>query len=238
MTTASFNIHTPINEFVKQDMRRAALFEELGIDSCCGGYKSLEEACAEKGLDPEEILARLIPGQKEEAPRQKEVTDWTEASLTDLVDHIEQTHHNYLKNVLPELTAAIEKVTGVHGKKHPELRNLQNAFTQLRNDLEPHMMKEEKVLFPMIRNLESGFGPGDSHCGGLHNPIRVMQMEHERANHLLQEIRELTDEYSLPEGGCGSYRAMLDKLKELDSDLQSHIHKENDILFPRAASME
>jgi regulator of cell morphogenesis and NO signaling len=237
MLKTNLGIHSLINEFTKEDMSRAKVLEELGIDACCGGNKSLATACGEKGLDPDVVLKLLLPVEKPEEPA-KEEENWEEESLTDLVAHIEATHHVYLKQALPNLSSQIKKVVEAHGERHPELSHLERAFTLLRADLEPHMMKEERVLFPMVCKMESGAGLEQFHCGTLQGPIGVMQAEHRGAEALQEEIRRITDDFTLPADGCETYRLMLEALKNLDADLNVHIHKENDILFPRVLDAE
>jgi len=231
MKSANLDTHTTINEFVQEDFRRAGFFEKLGIDSCCGGQKTLAEACRENGLDPENVLHQLDSAVAESAPPEIG-QDWSKAALSELVDHIEKTHHVYLKSALPHLTDLIQKVEVPHGKRHPELKELEHLFLLLREDLEPHMMKEERVLFPMIRKLDAGLGAQEFHCGTLQGPIRVMGVEHERVDRLLDKIRKITNDFTLPEDGCTTYSLMLDELKALKADLDIHIQLENDILFP------
>jgi len=238
MLMTNLGIHSLINEFTKEDMSRAKVFAALGIDSCCGGNKSLATACSEKGLDPEAVLKTLISGEEPAESATTAEVDWSEADLTSLVAHIEETHHVYLKQALPRLSSLIEKVVGAHGKRHPELSDLERAFALLRADLEPHMMKEERVLFPMIRKIESGAGPEEFHCGTLQGPIGVMRAEHRQAESLQAEIREITHNFTAPEDGCETYRLMLEELKHLDADLNAHIQKENEVLFPRVLEVE
>ncbi|MFQ5443426.1 MAG: DUF542 domain-containing protein, partial [Nitrospinales bacterium] len=147
MKTELKSIHDTINDFVKEDISRTGVFENLGIDSCCGGHKTLEESCREKGLDPEVVLKQLMDQGAESSPEQER--NWVEAPLDELVDHIEHTHHAYLKKALPVINGLLEKVLGVHGERHPELNDLMQAFAELKADLEPHLMKEENILFPM-----------------------------------------------------------------------------------------
>ncbi|MDA0691393.1 MAG: iron-sulfur cluster repair di-iron protein [Nitrospinae bacterium] len=236
MFMTNLDIHSRINDFTKEDMRLAKVLEGLGIDTCCGGNKSLAEACREKGLDPKVVLKELVPSEEPVDSREEE-KDWSDADLTDLVTHIEETHHVYLKKVLPQLSALIEKVVKAHGERHPELSDLQKIFALLRADLEPHMMKEERVLFPMIRQIESGAGPEELHCG-TQGPINVMRMEHQRAEALQEKLRKITNNFTLPEDGCKTYRLMLEGLENLDADLNVHIYKENEVLFPRVLTTE
>ncbi|NIQ01446.1 MAG: iron-sulfur cluster repair di-iron protein [Nitrospinaceae bacterium] len=240
MTQPRFTIHSTVNDLVRDDLQRAALLESLGLDACCGGSKTLAAACAEKGLDPHAVLSRLVEGNPAapNSPEPRPEPDGSAASLGELVDHIESTHHVYLKQELPRLKALMEKVRTAHSRNHPELEGLQIALDRLEADLLPHMMKEEKVLFPMVRKLEAGAGPQQFHCGTLKAPIRVMKKEHDRAAGLLEEIRQLSQNYAVPEDGCGSFQSLMEGLKALDADLQTHIHKENDILFPAVLEEE
>lgn len=192
-----------------------------------------------------------------EAEREAEAgaTDWTGSPLTELCDHIVATHHQYLYEELPRLEPLIAKVVDVHGERHPSLLEVQEVFGGLRDELVSHLMKEEQVLFPAIRQLESGrtgvaVGAAGTvettktarasglPFGSLANPIRVMEMEHDSAGRALVKIRELTDGYTPPADACNSYRSLLTALAKLEQDLHMHIHKENNILFPRVIAAE
>jgi regulator of cell morphogenesis and NO signaling len=164
--------------------------------------------------------------------------DWLNASLTELCDHIEQTHHEYLRAELPRLTAIIAKVADVHSQAHTELRELNEAFAALRAELQPHMQKEEQVLFPAIRQLEAADGEASFPFGSVANPIRMMEHEHDNAGDGLSRIRKITNDFAVPADACNTYLAMLDGLRELETDLHQHIHKENNILFPRSLELE
>lgn len=232
-----FTIQTPINEFIAKDVRRTGIFEELNIDSCCGGHRTLAEACAEKGIDPEAVFNRLMADAPESDPVAA-VVEGMDGSLSEAVDHLLQTHHTYLKENLPRLAALLDKVVNAHVARHPELSTVKELFGELRADLEPHLMKEEQVLFPMIKQLESSGGTAELHCGPLQNPIRVMQMEHEQVSTLFERIRATTRNFRMPEDGCESYRLLLKGLDELEMDTRLHIQKENEILFPQVITMQ
>ena len=141
-------------------------------------------------------------------------------TLTELTEHLESTHHVYLKKTLPRLVALMDKVHQAHSPRHPELTRLQTVVENLRVDLEPHLLKEEQILFPLIRQLEAAQGP-----------IRVMRSEHDGAGELLKEMRTLTNVYVVPKDGCQSFQLLYEGLKELEEDTHIHIHKENNILF-------
>lgn len=224
-----------VGTWVARHPQTSRVFESLQIDYCCGGGKSLEEACWERQLDPQQVHARLEEAvEKEEEPGE----DWLQASLTELCDHIERTHHAYLRQELPRLAAMIDKVVDAHGEAHPELSEVRQVFRALRGELEPHMFKEERVLFPAIRQLEESGGTASFPFGTVGNPIGVMEQEHDHAAKALSRLRWLTNDYELPADACNTYRAMLDGLRQLEADMHRHVHKENNILFPRAARLE
>ena len=222
--------HNTINDWVKEKMIRTEVFQELDIDSCCGGEQTLQDACLEKGLDSDAVMERLsrVDGEKADCP----TTDWTSLPLQELVDHIESTHHAFLHRAIPSLSGLVEKVAQAHGERHPTLMQLQSAVCELFSDLQSHLIKEERVLFPMIRNMNTEAPAGEFSCTSFQGPVSVMRYEHDVAKRLLEKIHRLTDNYKMPSDGCETYRQMLDGLKEFELDLHTHIHKENDILFP------
>jgi len=154
------------------------------------------------------------------------------------VDHLEATHHAYLSEALPRLVALADKVAGVHGAIHPELTAVAELVHELRDDLEPHLLKEEQVLFPMIRDLAVAMAAPEFHCGSLSNPIRVMLTEHDTVGELLAALRARTDSYRVPDDGCASYQALYAGLAELEADTHLHVHKENNVLFPAVLETE
>ena len=223
-----------VGNLVSERPARARIFEALGIDYCCGGKIPLKEACNHLGLNPDTVLKALaeVDTSPEAGP------DCNAMSLTELVDHIVDTHHAYLNNELPRLTGLIEKVVAAHGEKDARLAALAGVFHDLQAELEMHMNKEEQVLFPAVRELEGASTLPVFHCGSLSNPIGVMEMEHDNAGKALAEIRRLSDDYATPEWACNTYRALMDGLSTIEKDLHLHIHKENNILFPRVIEAE
>jgi regulator of cell morphogenesis and NO signaling len=227
---------TPVGQLVVERPGRARLFERLGIDYCCGGAKPLDRACREQGLDVATVLREL------EATEAGDVGpdgfDAAGATMTELVDHVVAKHHAYLHRELPRLAALADRVVTAHVVRHPELSELRAVFRSLREELIFHMLKEEKVLFPVIKRLEAAAELPELHCGTVLNPIRVMEHEHDDAGAALARLRALTAGYTPPADACPTYRAMLDGLAELEADLHLHIHEENNILFPRARAAE
>jgi regulator of cell morphogenesis and NO signaling len=155
-----------------------------------------------------------------------------------LVAHLVDTHHRYLWVELPRLCTLAEKVETAHGTRHPELHDVVRLIRAARLDLEPHLYKEEQILFPMITELAASPTPLTFHCGSLADPIAVMLRDHDRAGELLEQLRELTDDFTAPAHGCASYRALYDGLRELTADTHLHVHKENNVLFPMVLELE
>jgi regulator of cell morphogenesis and NO signaling len=226
-------VQTTIGELVAQRPGRSRVFEQLGIDYCCGGQKSLADVCAARGMDARMVLTVLLAS---EVGTPREDQSWAQASLTALADHVEKTHHAYLKRELPRLGALVRKVTAVHGQRHAWLGELNRIYADFAAEMESHMMKEEKMLFPMIRRMEAdepaAGGPG------VDNPIRAMEHEHDDAGRAMERMRELSGGYQTPADGCNTFRAMLDGLAQVELDTHRHVHKENSILFPKALELE
>lgn len=233
---SSFSIQETVGGVVARRPAVARLFEAARIDYCCGGKKTLAEVCQDKGLDPDAFLATL-----EEAASANDgepVVDAVAMSLTELADHIETTHHAYLREELPRLNMLTERVASVHGGDDGRLHEVRETFLGLAGEMASHMMKEEQILFPMIRRLEASEELPAFHCGSIANPIRQMELEHQDAGGALERMRTLTDEYTPPTWACNTYRAMLDSLAHLERDMHLHVHKEDSVLYPRALKRE
>lgn len=216
------------------------IFEKLKIDYCCGGNQPLKDACAQRGLTLEEVVGLL--NQAVTVENDSEPVDSQSQPLAALAKYIVEKHHVFTRNELERLSSLFEKVCSVHGTNHPELVTMQSQFLTLRAELEPHMMKEERILFPYIARLEDAvvenrpapFAP----FGAVGNPIAVMMKEHDAAGDILKYIRELAGDFVVPEDACFSYRTLYNALSELEADLHQHIHLENNVLFPRSLEME
>lgn len=224
-----------ITRVLKACPETSRVFEKAGMDYCCGGGISLEAACKERGVDLASLLTELescagIDGAL--------VENVSALSLTGLADHIEHTHHAYLRTELPRLLAMTEKVAMVHGGKEPRLLRVQNTFQLIARDLSEHMDKEEQILFPMVRQLDGSAVAPTFHCGSVANPVTQMEREHDEVETSISELRTLTDGYVPPKWACGTYRAMLSGLAHFEADMVIHIHKESAMLFPQAVAKE
>lgn len=234
-TKAMLNRNDALNKFVNELPGAAALFEKLDLDFCCGGKRALSEVCEEKGLNADDILQRLYVTATVKPSNVQ--TDWSNASLEELLDHLESTHHVYVKETLPRLAQWLDKVIQAHAANHPELLELKKAFQEVRFDMEPHLMKEENILFPAMRNMAAG--KAASGCfGSVRTPIRVMERDHDNIGALLAKIKKTTNNYAPPQDACNTYRALLEGLKQFEEDTHLHVHKENNILFPLAIEVE
>lgn len=232
MTT--INPATTLASLVNEHPDLAGELERRSLDYCCGGHRTLLEACAAQGLDPASVVAELRQAASRAAP----VPEWTSMNAVALVEHLIATHHAYLWTELPRLSALLDKIMAVHGERHPELVGIAACYESVRTDLEPHLLKEERVLFPMIVELAGASIVPAFHRGTLRNPISMMLREYDAVGDLLAELNGLTNGYRVPDDGCASYSACFDGLARLESDTHLHIHKENNLLFPMVVRME
>ena len=228
-----------LGQIAAKDLRKAQVFKKYGLDFCCGGKKTVKQACAEKGLDVTKVEQELQQADKLPASRPIPYGDW---SLDFLADYIVNTHHSYVIQSLPDIVAYSKKVAGVHGDRHPELLRINQLVGEIDAELRGHLVKEEKILFPYIKALVTSKGNDQplqaAHFGSVQSPINVMEMEHELVGKNLDEIRKLTNNYLLPGDACASYSLLYRILDEFEEDLHLHIHLENNILFPKALEIE
>lgn len=236
MSTLDIQPASTIGSLVAQRPALAQFLEHSGIDYCCGGKKSIEEVCVARRWSVSEFIAELQGAAEQTA--EESYVDAAAMSLTKLADHIEQTHHAYLRSELPRLKALTEKVAHAHGEKDQRLEVIRDEFFKFAQELSMHMMKEEQVLFPFVRQLEASETSPSFHCGSVANPIRQMEREHQDAGQALELFRDLTDGYQPPPDACNTYRVMLHSLARLERDMFQHVHKEDNVLFPRAMERE
>jgi regulator of cell morphogenesis and NO signaling len=238
------NEKTTVRELVGRHPQTRPVFEEYGIDYCCGGGKCLTEAAGERGAKVSALLDALqkaleTPVDKGEAVEK----DWYATPLDELANHIIDAHHGYMKAALPRVRSLISKVLSAHGEHHGNmLRQVQDLFNALDAEITSHLMKEEQVLFPYIiaaaTHLRHGAQPPSAPCGSARFPIGQMEHEHESAGQVLAKLREVTDNYSLPPDACPTFAALYEELQRMEADLHQHIHLENNILFPRTIALE
>ena len=225
-----------VAELVLERPARSRIFEALGIDYCCGGKKTLEAACAKKKLAAPEVIALLAALDGETALERQ--PDPGAMALGQLIDHVLEAHHAYLRRELPRLSAMLQKVERVHGDRNERLAAMLTVFEAFTLKLNQHMMKEEEILFPAIARMEATGAEVAACFGSVANPIAQMEAEHDDAGNALEQLRSLSNDYTPPDWACNTYRALLDGLHDLECNMHAHVHKENNILFPRAIRLE
>lgn len=234
MTTATLPTITPetrIGELVAARPGLARLFEELRIDYCCGGKQSLAAASESRGLSVGTVIALLDAASAALAAAPADV-DAAALTLTELADHVERTHHAYLKDELPRLVEMADRVAYKHGGRDPRLPELAATVGELASEMFSHMEKEERILFPLVRQIDAG--QRDGFAASIAAPIRQMEAEHDDAGRLTERLRELTNGFTPDAEACNTHRALLHGLARFEADLHRHVHKENNVMFPRA----
>ena len=230
-----------VRELALENASATRVFEKLGIDYCCGGNKSLGDACRASNLSVDNVIDSLEMAEEAAHAAQKD-RDWQNEPLADLIAHIENTHHQYTREEMARLVPLLNKVCSVHGKNHPELHQVRASFQSLVQELTSHMMKEEQVLFPYIVRMEEAVIQKEpvlpSPFGSVQNPVTMMEHEHDSAGNALRDMRKASCGYTAPADGCVSYQTLYKALADFEADLHQHIHLENNILFPRAIAME
>jgi regulator of cell morphogenesis and NO signaling len=226
----SFN-ETTVGDIVTTDFRSAEIFRKAGIDFCCGGKKSLEQACTEKGLD----TASLISALSELKTSKEHVYNFNEWKLDFLSDYIVNTHHKFVIKSLPELVFYTAKIANVHGGNHPELIEVANLFAQIDKELRQHMQNEEDVLFPAIKEVVQHSTSDKKEI--IHSEIERLRAEHDFAGGAMDQINVLTAGYQIPSDACNTYKVALQLLNQFEDDLHVHVHLENNILFPKALTL-
>ncbi len=227
---------TIVGELVAEDYRTASVFKNNGIDFCCNGNRSIEEACVKKNIDSRALIADLEKVTRENSEGTVDYNAWP---LDLLADYIEKKHHRYVRVRITEIIPFLNKVARVHGDSHLELAEVERLFGESAEELTSHMQKEEMILFPFVRQMvDAGDTPVSAPFGTIQNPIRMMMHEHDHEGERFRRIAGLTDDYTPPADACNTYRVTLALLKEFEEDLHLHIHLENNILFPKAVAME
>lgn len=220
-------------EIVTAQPMAAQVLEDFNLDYCCGGKRKLSESLNDDAK-LKEVTASL---EKIFATNIKEI-DFNKLPLTQLVDYIIEKHHGYVKKNLPVIQRHIEKVVTKHGKIYPEMKKVKTYFNEITRDFEQHMFKEETILFPRIKKTEEAFNTGNPAIENIQAPIQVMEHEHDVAHMLMEEIKNVTNNYSSPLNTCTTFRVCLEELKIFEKDLHQHVHLENNILFPKALELQ
>jgi len=230
-----------VGEIVAADYRAAGVMERFGIDFCCGGGRSLKEACGKADVDTSTVLDALGELAKQKAS-ETDLADVATWPLDQLLDHIVCTHHRYVRQALPRISHHLSQLRKAHGDSHPELACVADAFDQMSGDLERHLLKEEQILFPYVHDLveleRAGGGCFPNPFGTVVNPIAMMEREHSDVAESLCVIRALTHRYEVPADGCPTYAVCMAELEDFERDLHRHVHLENNVLFPRAVELE
>lgn len=217
-----------VGDIVTGYPKTAEVFKEYRIDFCCGGNKSLLQVIQDQNIEEEDLLKSLAEAAI--APKADSL-NWSGLSSSELIDYIIRVHHGYLKTALPQLSEYVKKVTRVHGPHHPELLQVHQWFEALKSDMEQHMEKEEGEAFPAVIDFEKD--PTDVKREQMFRILDTLEHEHEGSGDLLKQIREITEDYKLPEDACTTFQLTYLKLEELEADMFQHIHLENNILFNR-----
>jgi regulator of cell morphogenesis and NO signaling len=228
-----------IGELVAQDYRAASIFKKYGIDFCCQGNRTIEDACAAKSVDSEMLVAELNRVCQEKAT---DTTNYQSWPIDLLADYIEKKHHRYVQDKTVEIQPYLDKICNVHGERHPELFEIRDDFYASVKELAAHMKNEEQILFPFIRKMamaKQGNAKVDvAHFGTVNNPIQAMMNEHSLEGDRYRKIEALSNNYTPPQDACNTFRVTFALLQEFEQDLHLHIHLENNILFPKAIEME
>lgn len=234
-------IDKTVRELALENPASTRVFEKLGIDYCCGGNRSLREACQSANLQLDQVQASLEAADQATNVTQKD-RDWQVGPLASLIEHIQRTHHKYTREEIARLCPLFDKVCSVHGNNHPELLQVREIFQGLAQELTSHLMKEEMILFPYIFRMESAAAGNGAVArapfGSVQNPVSMMEHEHDSAGNALRAMNQATNGYSAPDGACVSYQTLYRALAAFEADLHQHIHLENNILFPRAVALE
>lgn len=225
MTPSTIEADRTLGDLVTEHPEYARTFESLGLDYCCGGNQTLKEACRDADIDIETVQDRLTETTSDDGPT------IPRGSPTELVDHIVETHHEPLRKELPSLAQIVTKVARVHGHNHPELRDVETTFQELRREMQEHTEEEEVEVFPLIKKLDQGDRLSDEERTRLREEFEDLEADHEETAAYLDRIASLTDEYTAPDDACMSYRTMLDRLEALEEDTHLHVHTENNVLF-------
>lgn len=229
-----------IRDIVIAEPSAAAVFERFEIDLCSQADAELEHVCAELQLSVNQVLEKLADAEAQ--AHGTIVPDLDTYSLTRLIQHIVRTHHQTVRQELPRFAELSQRIAAKHGERAPQFKAVAMLIEQLRDEMFAHLEKEEQVLFPYIVRLEEAAEDKSSapHAcfRSVAQPISMMVQEHDSAEGLVAQLRQLTNGFQPPEWACPRNTAFHAGLATFESDLRQHVHLENDLLFPRAVELE
>jgi len=225
-------LNKTLSQIVTENFLAAPVFEKYGLDYCCKGKRQLQKVCTENGISAEGLISELGQAMASDVPSR----EFNNMSLTELAEYIVRVHHTYVKIQMPQILGYIQRVATKHGDSFPYMREVYTLFFELKEEMDQHMIKEEKILFPRIKLLELQ-AAGDQQRTFIQSPVEVMEAEHDHAGTTMERIRKLTSDYTAPQQACTTFRLALDSLEAFEKDLHLHVHLENNILFPRALEL-
>lgn len=225
-------LNQPLASIVTRNFKTAQVFEKYGLDFCCKGKRTLQQACEEKSLPAETVLNELAPVMHGSSYGK----DFDSMQLSTLTDYIVNVHHAYVRNNMPIILNYLLKIATKHGEKFTYMKKVYIYFAQVRSELDEHLMKEEQVVFPIINDLEKG-GVAGNPSQNLPVAVKMMEEEHDVAGGLMTKIREITNNYAVPDQACTTFRVALQMLQEFETDLHEHVYLENHLLFPKALAL-
>lgn len=221
-----------VGEIVANDFRTSAAFKKAGIDFCCGGKQSFSDACKEKGIDPAQMESEILKVSEKPLNEFMNFKNWDPVFLS---DYIVNTHHKFVLKNLPELVFYTQKIANVHGEHHAELIEVANLFAKINEELLQHLKNEEEVLFPAIK--EAVATNSEEAKKTIKSEIVRMTDEHEFAGGAMDKINVITNGYRIPDDGCNTYKVTFKMLDQFEDDLHTHVHLENNILYPKAINL-
>lgn len=233
------NRETKVQEIVTAHPEATRVLEDAGVDYCCGGHHSLQDACERANVSTEQILERLRENQAKVEPA---AADWVSAPLHEITQQVREKHHRYVRQAIPRVVGLLARVKAKHGERHPEIAKIEGLFLAVGQEMIAHMQKEEQILFPYIEKIERAAQAHEAleppFFQTVKNPVRHMMQDHDVAGNQVKQIRRASSEYTPPADACRSYQALYRELRDFEADLHQHVHLENNILFPRAVEME
>lgn len=222
-------LNKTLSQIVTENYQAARVFEKYGLDFCCKGKRPLKEACVEKQIGEDSLLLEL----QDVLTARNTAFDFNNMSLIELSEYIVRVHHSYCKTNMPVILGYAMRVATKHGSNFPYMIEVYDLFAGLKEEMDHHMLKEEKILFPRIKQMEMA-EPSQQGIEFLQAPIDVMEEEHDRAGYIMHRVRKLTSNYTPHPQACTTHRLLIDSLKAFEEDLHQHVHLENNILFPKA----